>query len=255
MCFRVCTAGVISAAVVLGGCATVSDTDIGKHAADTAQLLRDEGAKLRALDKQYPADKDFTASAADKAQKDQKSEDVRQIWERAVQICAVSIQGLEARAQKAGTAQFLVAAVGTIAGAVIAPALTAGSYAKTAVAGWSGLSGVANASQKSVGDYFYSAPDLQQSREALIRDIHSLSDDFNKKGATPDDQIAAAYKLIDRCQFYALLKAAAYSTPGATTGKPETGAPGSRTPGAGTPGTPPPAGGAPRTGTQNPQKR
>jgi hypothetical protein len=97
--------------------------------------------------------------------------------------------------------------VGTLAGAVAAPALTAANASANAVwiAGLAGLSGATNMAQDEFGKYLDSSQELLGTRNTLVQTILEKIAAYHK---APDDaKPAAVQELVAACEFYVLVEA------------------------------------------------
>lgn len=140
------------------------------------------------------------------------SQEIDKQWKDAFDLCAKTIENVDDRIKETARVQVSIAMVGTIAGVVVAPALIASNAAanKTLSIIASGVAGAANTAQKSIGDYYYDSPDLQSSRETLIQQIHSISDEYWTAVEANNGlgRLRVINKLVSRCEFFALRKAA-----------------------------------------------
>lgn len=140
------------------------------------------------------------------------SQEIDKQWRDARARCAATIEKIDDKIKDTARAQFSIAMIGTVAGVVVAPALIASNAAanKTLSTIASGVAGAANTAQKSISEYYYDSPDWQSSRETLIQQINSISDEYWTAVAANNrpDQLKVINKLVSRCEFFALRKAA-----------------------------------------------
>ncbi len=193
-----------SVCLFMYGCATTGSKDIQEAAKDapaTVRVYQNISANLRKMVEQQHTEKTQPSP-----------QEIDQQWRDAFGLCAKTIENIDARIKDTARVQFGVAMVGTIAGVVVAPALAASNAAanKTLTIVASGIAGAANTAQKSIGDYYYDSSEWQGSRETLIQQIHNISDEYWTAVAANNkpDQLKTINKLVSRCEFFALRKAA-----------------------------------------------
>ncbi|WP_157382495.1 hypothetical protein [Burkholderia ubonensis] len=119
--------------------------------------------------------------------------------------CNKVFAGYENQASNLKWTSFGIAMVGTVAGAVIVPALAASAAAhKVAIAAWGGLSGAANSAQNILNQQGLSAQDVVKTREQIrTRFEDAMAAYFDPKNGE-DARIAALQKAAVACVSYAI---------------------------------------------------
>lgn len=93
--------------------------------------------------------------------------------------CEAVLSRFEGRADRARKAQLATALVGTFAGAVIVPALSASANAsKSAIAGWGGLSGATNTAQHLIKDVGLDAASVIAARQKVADKLAQAVKDY-----------------------------------------------------------------------------
>ncbi|BDC46019.1 hypothetical protein [Paraburkholderia terrae] len=124
---------------------------------------------------------------------------------KTLEECKKVFTNYENQANALRWTSFGIAMVGTVAGAVIVPALAVSAAAhKAAIAAWGGLSGAANSAQNVLNQEGLSAQELVKTREAIrARFEDALKEYFDPK-STEDLRITALQKAAAACVSYAV---------------------------------------------------
>jgi len=110
--------------------------------------------------------------------------------------CEATLSRFEGRADQARKAQLATALIGTIAGAVIVPALSASANAsKSAVAGWGGLSGATNTAQHLIKDAGLDAASQISARQKVADKLFQAISDYS--AAAPGDHEARQRAILN----------------------------------------------------------
>ena len=122
-------------------------------------------------------------------------------FQRALELCDAQMLGLRDSFYGSGKTQISIATIGIIAGSIIVPALAAkAAAAKSAIAGWGGVAGAANAAQYTLQQNGVSGSQIGLVYEATRSTITSASEAYSK--ATKNaDRIVAINKLSIACRF------------------------------------------------------
>jgi hypothetical protein len=91
---------------------------------------------------------------------DQRTSAAGEDFQEAIVFCRSVLNHYERGGKKAASTKIAIGAIGSIAGGIVAPSLAAGGAAMSAIAGWSGLSGVTNSlltdfGKSSIDEDFY----------------------------------------------------------------------------------------------------
>lgn len=161
---------------------------------------------------------------SDEASKDAKAA-IAADWDKAMSLCDSYMTSARDAYFGSGRAELSIATVGIIAGSVVVPALAAKTAAaKSAIAGWGGVSGAANAAQYAFQQKGLSASRLGGSYEITRAEIKAATAKYT--GATRNSQrLAALYDLFVACRYPAIPGADAPtqdSTPQSSEDKPAT---------------------------------
>ncbi len=151
-----------------------------------------------------PPTASFSAlSAAEKAEEGAASAKtaLEEDFQRALEVCDAQMLGLRESFYGSGKAQISIATVGIIAGSIIVPALAAkAAVAKSAIAGWGGVAGAANAAQYTLQQNGVSGSQIGLVYEATRASITSASEAYSKATRNAD-RIVAINKLSIACRF------------------------------------------------------
>jgi len=173
--------------LAMAGCSTIKPPTATFSALDTAERTADNSKNAKAA-----LDDDF---------------------QRALELCDEKMIGMRDSFYGSGKTQIVIASVGIIAGSIVVPALAAqAAAAKSAIAGWGGVSGAANAAQYTLQQNGVSASRLGSVYEATRTEIREASEAYSK--ATKNvDRVVAVNKLSIACRFPQLPAADAASAP------------------------------------------
>ena len=122
-------------------------------------------------------------------------------FQRALELCDAKMLGLRDSFYGSGKTQISIATLGIIAGSIVVPALAAkAAAAKSAIAGWGGVAGAANAAQYTLQQNGVSGSQIGLVYEATRSTIASASEAYSKASRNAD-RIVAINKLSIACRF------------------------------------------------------
>jgi hypothetical protein len=165
---------VLTACLSLAACGTTRAPLAGYTALVTGNAAASREAKARELDKDYQA---------------------------ALESCDTEMQTLQKNFSGSGRTELALAAVGIIAGSIVVPVLAAkAAVAKSAIAGWGGLSGATNAAQYTLQQKGASAAAGAAVYETLRKKIEAESLAYNN-AQTDADRVKAINALSIACRY------------------------------------------------------
>lgn len=166
---------VFGAAVFLGGCATGSAPTATYNALGVQERDDDQSSRAK------------TALEED--------------FQRALAACDTQMGSLREAFSGSGRRELTLASVGILAGSIIVPTLAAqGGAAKSAIAGWGGLSGATNAAQYTLQQKGLSASRQAAAYESLRKEIQTAASDY-AKATRNADRANAVSRLSIACRF------------------------------------------------------
>ncbi len=122
-------------------------------------------------------------------------------FQRALEQCDTQMSAMREAFYGSGKTELTIASIGIVAGSVIVPALAAKTAAaRSAIAGWGGVSGAANAAQYTLQQKGVSASRLGAVYEAIRREIQDATVAY--AAATRNSQrIVAVTRLSVACRY------------------------------------------------------
>ena len=122
-------------------------------------------------------------------------------FQRALELCDAQMLALRESFEGSGKQEIALASVGIIAGSVIVPALAAKTAAaKSAIAGWGGISGAANAAQYTLQQKGVSASRIGVVYEAMRTEIRRAAEDY-AKATKNSERIVAVNRVSIACRY------------------------------------------------------
>ena len=135
----------------------------------------------------------------------QQEQDIKTYWAQMLIECKPAFSRLESTAVTLKWWSFGIAAVGTIAGAIVVPVLTTASAAANAawITGFGGVSGAANTAQNTLKEQGLTSEYQLTVREGLRKQWQQALDEYYQADA-PNKQILALQKATAACIGYAM---------------------------------------------------
>ncbi len=121
-------------------------------------------------------------------------------------LCSHTLAGFESRANALSYWKLAVAVVGSVAGSVAIPVLTAASATanKVWISGLGGVSGVANAGQQALNDAGLTPTAVLQTRATILSDWKSATSDYFDADKSFEQHKSAIAKGVVACTLYQL---------------------------------------------------
>jgi hypothetical protein len=175
--------------VVVGCASTASDGQFGGQyqqllqgrLANSDAYLNTLVSKVRGAQPGADPDKLATIAIQQANPEDRKKldESIERDFYEMLGRCEATFQRFEGRVETGRRAAFWTAIVGTIAGAIIVPALAAKTdAAKSTIAAWGGVAGVANNAQTTMKDVGIDAASNIATRAAIVQRFDSVVQEF-----------------------------------------------------------------------------
>ena len=202
------------AAIIIGtGCATVQKATFADKLGEARRLL----AKIQvdpALSTKtakeihaFLAKPEPNAEDMKKAELVKKTEqDLDEAFNKMLSACQATLAGFESEGRGWGAVKISIAAIGTIAGAIAIPALTAAAPMANAVwvAGLGGVSGATNAAQQALGDVGFTPTSVLRDRQNILDSWKAAMSDYFAPETTQGNRKASIQKGLAACTLYAV---------------------------------------------------
>jgi hypothetical protein len=131
------------------------------------------------------------------------TEQLDDAYQKMMSYCSSTLTKFERRSDNLTYWSVAVAVVGSLAGSVAVPALTAASAAnKATVAALGGLSGSANAGQQALSGGGITSASILQTRETVLTNWKTDIKDYFDSTKSLDEQRRAVEKSFGDCQLY-----------------------------------------------------
>jgi len=169
----------LAASLVTGslvGCKTTADRPAGVVANPTPSLNRMKDTVDAKVTQFGPA----ASSDQLRELKDEVRKSAAEDFNRVLATCSAELYKREVKADGGRRASFWIAVTGTLAGAVVAPALVAKEAAGSTVSAWSGLSGATNTLQHALKDTGLDAASVILAREELRSETIKAADQYHE---------------------------------------------------------------------------
>jgi hypothetical protein len=155
------------------------------------------------------------AAPSDKQKLDEASAKLDVEFAKMLAECHDVLSSFETTARGFQWGEFTIAIIGSISGAVVAPALTTASAVGNKVwsSAFSGVSGAANTAQASMRELGLSSREALLTRQAIRNDMKDALDAYFAKDASIDQRSLAIQKATVACVNYALTVPDANITP------------------------------------------
>lgn len=127
--------------------------------------------------------------------------ELEKAYQNAMDECDTEMNSLNKISSKSRNIEVILASVGIAAGSIIVPALAAKEAAASAIAGWGGMSGAANAAQYSLNQKGASAHANTTIYMGLRAEILKASLEYSSPAATEEKKVAAIKSLEVYCKF------------------------------------------------------
>jgi hypothetical protein len=202
------------AVMVIGtGCSTVQKASFANKLAEARQSLTmievdpylstKTGKEIQAfLAKPQPTEDD--KKKAELLKKTEQGLD--EAFNKMLSACQATLAGFESQGRGWGVVKISIAAIGTIAGAIAVPALTAAAPMANAawIAGFGGVSGATNAAQQSLADVGFTPTSVLQDRQNILDSWKAAMSEYFAPETTQDKRKIAIQKGLAACTLYAV---------------------------------------------------
>lgn len=202
--------GALAAMVILAGCATTRDT--GEASAILAEGgLIESRSNYQIAKQSVPRDRPGESGMVSKPElcdnpEPDMLEALRRDFGRTLSACDAKLHAFEKRAEKARRTAAWIAILGAVAGSVVVPTLAASaSAAKSTIAAWGAVAGLANFAQNSLDDNGLNAATALATREALRADILPHIRAYTSADSNYCDRVLAVSAIAAGCITYSVL--------------------------------------------------
>jgi hypothetical protein len=198
---------VVLTLLTLSGCATTSSIDLGPGSTLGQGGLKATRQLQAAAQPSVSTYSAYVASiAADPEKRKALSTALDQDFASTMAACNQVFVGFERQANSFRWTAFWIAMVGTVAGAIVVPALTAaGAEAhKIAIAAVGGLAGAANSAQGVLNDQGLSAAETVKARDDLRKSFNDALHDYLTAGSDDTKRKTSLEAAAAACVSYAI---------------------------------------------------
>jgi hypothetical protein len=195
----------VTVMVISTGCATAPKKTLSDQLAEARRSLAmikvESKIELMTTQQLYSL-----PEGADKKKAIEDEQKLDKAFSEMLTACQGTVAGFESQGRKWGGVKLGVAIVGTVAGAIVVPALTAAAATANAVwiSGFGGVAGASNAAQQALSDVGFTPTSVLQTRQNILDDWKAATNVYFKPESSYADKKAAIQKGLTACTLYAI---------------------------------------------------